>query len=170
MGYGVDGGAYDSRPDMVRYADVVDADGENISGNTRPQIAAIADLHGDFMQLLTAGGKQLMTIDSHWSTSMPLTGEQRQKLTRGGTCIACHRDIPNGSIPIKILGKIAQVANLSFAPSNAHSKLLRENNILIAWVKVIGLFMLVISVAISPILWIKRKKIRRKKGSTRPTS
>jgi hypothetical protein len=169
MGYGIDAGAYDSRPDMVKYADVVDADGENISRNTRPQIAAIAELHGNFMQLLTADGKQLMTIDSHWGTSMPLTVDQREKLTRGGTCIACHRDIPNGSIPIKMLGQIAKVANLSFASPDAHDKLLRENNILISWVKGIGLFMLVISVAISPILWINRKKIRRKKGSTRPT-
>ena len=160
MGYGIQGGAYDSRPDMVKFADVVDANGQNISRNTRPQIAAIAQLHGDFMQLLTPEGEQLMTIDSHWGTSMPLTLDQRQKLTRQGTCIACHRDILDGSIPIKMLGQIAKIVNLSFASPDAHETLLRENNILIAWVKVLGIFVLMIMVVIAPIIWIKRKKIR----------
>lgn len=160
MGYGIDGGAYDSRPDLVKYADIVDAGGENVSRNTRPQIAAIAELHGDFVQLLSAEGKQLMTIDSHWATSMPLTIGQREKLTRAGTCIACHRDIPDGSIPMKMLGQIAKVANLSFASPEAHDKLLRENNILISWVKALGIILIGLFVALSPIVWIQRKKIR----------
>ncbi len=160
MGYGIDGGVYDSRPDLVKYADIVDADGENVSQHTRPQIAAIAGLHGDFMQLLSADGTQLMTIDSHWGTSIPLTVAQREKLTRGGTCMACHRDIPDGSITIKMLGQIAKVANLSFAPPDAHDKLLRENNILISWIKALGILALLTLVASSPILWLQRKKIR----------
>jgi uncharacterized Tic20 family protein len=69
-----------------------------------------------------------------------------------------------------MLGLIAKAANLSFASPDAHDKLLRENNILISWIKVIGLLVLVISVVIGPVLWINRKKIRRKIGSTRPTS
>ncbi len=72
-GYGIDGGIYDATPGEPRYADVVDAEGNNVSRYTRAQIAAIRELHGDFIRLLTLDGDQVQTIDTHWPTSMPLT-------------------------------------------------------------------------------------------------
>lgn len=159
MGYGIDNGIYDSEPQMTRYADAVDENGDNISKYTQAQISAIADLHGDFMQLLDSEGNQKQTIDSHWPTSMPLTSAQREILSRSGTCLACHQDIPDGSIPIRMLGKIAEVANLSFASGEAHEHLLRENNILISWVKAGGILCCILLIPVLIIGYIKRKKI-----------
>lgn len=159
MGYGIDNGIYDSEPQMTRYADAVDENGDNISKYTQAQISAIADLHGDFMQLLDSEGNQKQTIDSHWPTSMPLTSAQREILSRSGTCLACHQDIPDGSIPIRMLGKIAKVANLSFASGEAHGQLLRENNILISWVKAGGILCCILLIPVLIIGYIKRKKI-----------
>lgn len=168
MGYGIDKGIYDAEPQVTRYADVVGEDGENVSNYTQAQISAIKDLHGDFMQLLNSEGKQVQTIDSHWPTSMPLTASQRDVLSRGGTCLACHQDIPNGSIPIRMLGKIAEVANLSFASEEAHEHLLRENNILISWVKAGGILCCILLIPVLVVGYIKRKKlmeiIKRIKG------
>lgn len=160
MGYGMDGGVYDSEPQTTRYADVVTADGENVSRFTKAQISAIKDLHGDFMQLLNAEGKQVQTIDTHWPTSMPLTVAQRDRLARAGTCMACHQDIPDGSIPMEMLGKVAKVANLSFAPADDHAHLLRENNILIAWIKVIAIFAGILAIPVIGICYAKRKAIQ----------
>lgn len=159
MGYGIDNGIYDSEPQKTRYADAVDENGDNISKYTQAQISAIAELHGDFMQLLDSEGNQKQTIDSHWPTSMPLTSAQREILSRSGTCLACHQDIPDGSIPIRMLGKIAEVANLSFASGEAHEQLLRENNILISWVKAGGILCCVLLIPVLIIGYIKRKKI-----------
>ena len=159
MGYGMDGGMYDAEPQTTRYADVVTADRENVSHFTKAQINAIKDLHGDFMQLLNAEGKQVQTIDTHWPTSMPLTTDQRDRLARGGTCMACHQDIPDGSIPMKMLGKVAKAANLTFAPADDHARLLRENNILIAWIKVIAIICGILAIPAIGICYAKRKPI-----------
>ena len=158
-GYGINNGVYDQKPGTARYADVVDSNGDNVSKFTKAQINAIKQLHGDFMQLIDSTGNQLQTIDSHWPLSRPLTEHQRNALARGGTCMACHQDIPNGSIPIKMLGKIAEVANLDFSSEKAHSELLRENNIMISWVKAIGISAIVLIIPIAIIAYIKRKKI-----------
>lgn len=158
MGYGTDGGDYDATPSVARYADVTTADGEPVSRFSRPQIVAIPQLHGDFMQLLTPAGQQVQTIDSHWPDSKPLTAAQRDRLTRQGTCTACHQDIPDGSIPMKMLGKVAEATRLSFASGPAHAHLLRENNIGIAWVKVIGIIGGTIGVIGGIVWWIRRKK------------
>ena len=158
-GYGMNNGMYDSEPEITRYADVVDSNGQNVSRFTKAQINAIKQLHGDFMQLIDTDGNQVQTIDSHWPTSVPLTEQQRNGLSRQGTCMACHQDIPNGSIPIRMLGKIAEVANLDFASEEAHANLLRENNILISWVKALGIVALLLMTPAGIIIFIKRKKI-----------
>lgn len=160
MGYGTDGGRYDAIPSVARYADVITADRELASRFSRPQIVAIRELHGDFMQLLASDGRQVQTIDSHWPDSKPLTADQLDRLARQGTCIACHQDIPDGSIPMKMLGKVAEVARLSFASEPAHARLLRENNIGIAWAKVIGIIGGTI-VATGVIVWVIRRKKRK---------
>lgn len=160
MGYGTDGGNYDAAPSVARYADVTTADGEPVSRFTRPQIVAIPGLPGDFMQLLTLTGQQVQTIDSHWPDSKPLTASQLDRLARQGTCTACHQDIPDGSVPMKMLGKVAEVARLSFASAPAHAHLLRENNIGIAWAKVIGIIGGTIGL-IGGIVWLIRRKKRK---------
>lgn len=162
MGYGMDGGLYDADPAVTRYADVVDTDAGNVSRYTQPQISAIKDLHGDFMQLLSADGRQVQTIDTHWPTSMPLTADQLERLSRGGTCMACHQDIPNGSIPMKMLGQVAKVANLSFASADDHAHLLRENNILIAWIKMIAIIGGLVAIPVVIVCIRKRKAIQAK--------
>ena len=159
MGYGTDGGVYDARPDSTRYADIVGTTGENVSKFTKEQISAIKGLHGDFIAILNSEGHQLQTLDSHWPTSMPLTKEQRDVLSRQGTCLHCHQDIPDGAIPMQMLGKIAEVANLSFTSEDAHGDLLRQNNLLIAWIKAGGIIAIVISIPVAIVLYIKRKKI-----------
>ena len=90
---------------------------------------------------------------------MPLTADQLECLSRGGTCMACHQDIPDGSIPMKMLGQVAKVANLSFAPADELAHLLRENNILIAWIKVFAIIGGIIAVPAAIVCILKRKKI-----------
>ncbi len=159
-GLGMENGRYDAQPHITRYTDVVDTSGENVSEFTQAQIHAIKELHGDFMQLIDAEGRQVQTIDTHWPTSMPLTAEQRGRLSRNGTCMACHQDIPDGSIPIRMLGKIAEVVNLDFASGEKHDKLLHENNVIVSWFKALGIIGLLIFIPIAVYAYIKRRKIR----------
>ncbi|MDY0132943.1 MAG: hypothetical protein RBR53_09770 [Desulforegulaceae bacterium] len=158
IGYGIDNGRYGADPDISRYADVRTGEGENVSKFTKVQIHAIKELHGDFMQVLRPDGTQVQTLDSHWPTSMPLTLEQRDALERGNTCVACHQDIPKGSIPIAMLGKIAKIVDISFMSEKAHSKLLRENNILISWAKFLAILTPVVAFPLFFLFIWKRKK------------
>ena len=155
IGYGTNEGAYDSIPRTLRMMDVVDADGKGISKFTIEQISQIKDLGGEFMQILNSEGKQLLTVDSHWPGSMPLTVEQRNKLARKGTCASCHQDIPDGNIPMRMLNKIAQIANIEFVTEEAHGDLLRQNNQLISWVKAGGIIFIVLLI---PFLFLVLKK------------
>ena len=141
MGYGVDGGRFEIDPSIARYSDIVDADGENVSKYTRPQIAAIAGLKGTFDQILEKDGRQRLTVGSHWEDSSPLTKEQLAKLSRSGTCAACHQDVPMGTIPISMLKQIAKVADLSFNSEEGHNTLLMQNNVLMAWIKALGIIL-----------------------------
>ena len=111
------------------------------------------------MQIINAKGEQVQTVDSHWPTSMPLTKEQRDVLSRSGTCLACHKDIPDGAIPIKMLGKIAEITHLSFASEEAHGDLLNENNLLISWIKAGGIVALIIALPFMVFAFIRRKQI-----------
>lgn len=159
MGLGIDKGVYDAQPATTRYADAVDAEGKSLSKFTKAQITAIKELHGDFMQIIGKDGRQVQTVDSHWPTAMPLTADQRDLLSREGTCIACHTDIPDGAVPIRMLGKIAEVANLSFASEEAHGQLLNQNNLLISWVKAAGVVILILLVPVLIFCIIKRRQI-----------
>ena len=161
MGMGIDGGTYDAEPGVARYADAVDSEGNSLSRFTKAQISAIQHLHGDFMQIINAEGRQVQTVDSHWPTSMPLTQEQIQALSRGGTCMACHKDIPDGAVPIRMLGKIAEITHLSFASEEAHGDLLSQNNLLISWIKAGGIVLLILMIPVAALCIWQRKKIIR---------
>jgi len=161
MGYGTDGGVYNSEPEIERFADVITADGDIVSKHSKVQISAIKDLHGDFMQILNKNGKQLMTVGSHWEASMPLTAEQRTKLGRKQTCMACHQDIPDGAIPMKMLGQVAKIANLSFASDDAHAHLLNENNLIVSWIKAIAICLGLLLIPLIVLYICKRKKINK---------
>lgn len=161
IGYGVSEGRYDEDPNLKRYADIVSIEGANVSEFTKAQIAEMKELHGDLMQVITKDGTQLQTVDSHWPLSMPLTDEQRAYLSRQNTCLACHQDIPNGSIPMKMLGQIAKIANLDFATEEEHGALLRQNNVLIAWVKALGIIAFILLIPLIIVAIIKREDIKR---------
>jgi len=161
MGYGIDGGRYGQQPEKVRYADVRTPDGRNVSRFTQPQLQAIKGLHGDFMQALRTDGTQVQTVDSHWPGSMPLTSAQRKALERGGTCLACHQDIPQGAVPIAMLGKMAEVLDLDFAAPQAHADLLRENNLLVSWVKAIAIAAAILALPV--LVWFIRWRRGRRR-------
>ncbi len=159
-GYGMEKGEHDAQPEEVRFADVVDANGQNVSKFTKEQIHAIKGLHGDFMAILNKDGKQVQLVDSHWPDSMPLTPHQREKLVRTGTCIACHQDIPDGSIPMVMLQQIGKVVGMEFASPEAHDSLLWQNNLLIAWIKAVGIVMGVLALIGLPFFlrWRRNRK------------
>lgn len=160
MGYGIDDGNYDASPAIERFADIVDINGENVSQFTKAQINAIKDLHGDFMQVITKDGVQVQTVDSHWPDSSPLTKDQLNVMTRSGTCTACHQDLPKLLPSRLVLQKIANIANLSFKDEQAHSSLLRENNIMISWIKGLGVIALILLIPIVIFAYRKRETIK----------
>ncbi len=66
-----------------RYADLRNAQGENISNRSTPQFSKIEDLPMDL--------------------SAPLSQEQREHMERVGACIACHKDIPDDNLLMRAI-------------------------------------------------------------------
>ena len=60
---------------------------------------------------------------------------------------------------MKMLGQVAKFANLSFAQADEHAHLLRENNILIAWIKMFAIIGGIIAIPVAIVCILKRKKI-----------
>lgn len=156
MGFGIDGGNFENDLSVDRYTDIVDANGDVVSSYSKPQVVAIKGLKGGFDQVLRADGTQRLTIDSHWESSSPLKKEQIDKLSRSGTCAACHQETPVGKIPVSMLREIARVAELSFSTEKEHSDLLTQNNNLIAWIKALGILSPIPLVILG--IWIYRRR------------
>lgn len=138
QGYGTHYGKYMDRSTHDIYADVTGADYTPVGLNSKVQIAAVSDLPMNLAQIVNRDGGQLQTVGYHWPLSGPLTRDQREHVERAGVCIACHQDIPDGSMPMAVLGRIADMGNIQFRTDRDHSGLLRQNNIYMAWIKVAG--------------------------------
>ena len=159
-GYGMDGGRYDATPGTAVISDVSTGEGDIVSRHARPQLQPIKGLPGDFAQLISPTGEQVQTLDSHWPDSAPLSQMQRDRMSREGTCMACHKDMPDRSFAFNVLANIAKVVGIRYATEVAHSGIITQNNHLMGWIKVLGIFAVVLAAALAPFVWRYWRKRR----------
>jgi len=127
LGYGVSGGVYMKGYEADSYLDLRDAQGNVISTNAIAQFNDINELEYDLSRIVTRDGIQVMTVGHHWPLSGPLSQESREKMERIGVCIACHQDIPDGSIPVSMLVKTGGILGMVPHTDAEHSKLLNDD-------------------------------------------
>ncbi len=165
LGYGINGGVYMNDYGTDRYLDLRDAGGNVLSRNAIAQFNAIAGLGFDLSQIVTRDGKQLQTVGHHWPLSAPLSQLSRDRMERVGVCMACHQDIPNGSIPIAMLVKAGGALGMAPHTDAEHSTLLNDDIKLAALTRVLAPILLIIFIAMALFLWVRRKrKLRREQG------
>ena len=99
LGYGIDGGRFQTGYLQAIYEDLVDAaTGEILPEQIQPQIEAIPDLPMDLSQIVTRDDQQLQTVGSHWPLSRPLNNEERNRIERIGVCLGCHQNMADRAL------------------------------------------------------------------------
>ncbi len=84
-------------------------------------------------------------------------------MERVGACMACHRDIPNGSIPIAMLVKAGGIVSMAPLTDEEHSALLNEDIKWAALTKVLAPILLFFVIAVFLFLRVRRKRRARRK-------
>lgn len=127
LGYGISDGGFMKGYDTNKFMDLQDAKGNVLSQNAQVQFNAIEGLDFDLSQVVTRDGEQLQTVGHHWPGSGPLSQNSRDKMERVGVCISCHKDIPSGTVPIKMLVKAGKLLGKVPLTDDEHSKLLNDD-------------------------------------------
>lgn len=133
LGLGIDG----TRPWNERHwVDLETAAGTLLSQNAQPQMEPVENLDHDWSQIVDAAGNQLATVGHHWSLSRAFNKGELQRMSREGTCLACHQEIPDGSAAILLLHHVADYTGQLPKTSPQHASLVHKIVLLGAWAQV----------------------------------
>ncbi len=161
LGYGIDGGRVSEDLSKDHFVDLMTADGRVIPKNAEPQTRAMDGISSDWSRFITEDGQQLQTVGHHFRLSGPLDDETRARMVRDGVCIACHEDLPEGSLAVSLLHHIAEATGMMPETDAKHSSLLHKVMLLSAWVQVGGMVLISgMLMMIAGWLWRRRRQRR----------
>jgi hypothetical protein len=80
---------------------------------------------------------KLLSVESYFKLSAPLTKEHADKLDRSGVCISCHQDIPKGNLAISAMSHMAKMAEID-SENEMHNRIVNQAINITAWVEVAG--------------------------------
>ncbi len=138
LGYGIGAGAMTSPWDKKKVVDLTTADGRVLPKKARTQIEAVEGLSTDWSAVVTPEGKQLQTVGHHFMNSGPLSPDQRENMDRRNTCVACHKELPDGDLAMDALHHAALMTNQIPKSNRAHQSLLTKVVRTSAWAQVLG--------------------------------
>lgn len=155
LGLGISG----TRPwNESHTVDLETTDGTVLSRHARPQMEAIENLDHDWSRIVDEEGNQLATVGHHWKLSRALNTYEIQHMTREGTCIACHKEIPEQSEAINLLHHVAKYSGNLPHTNAQHAALLNKITLLSAWTQVGGAAFLTLVVILCLALWCRRRQ------------
>ena len=86
-----------TRPwDEQHIVDLETVDGKILPQQDQPQMEPVENLDHDWSQIVDEEGNQLATVGHHFQLSRAFNKEEQQHVSREGTCLACHQEIPHG--------------------------------------------------------------------------
>ncbi|EMI21315.1 cytochrome c family protein, partial [Rhodopirellula maiorica SM1] len=88
--------------------DLQSIDGTILPKKSQPQMAAIENLDHDWSQIVDRDGQQLATVGHHFQLSRAFNKDELNRISREGTCIACHKEIPTASLAVSLLHHVAE--------------------------------------------------------------
>lgn len=96
FGLGISGGVFQTRNAERIVTDLMDQrTGEIIPQRHQVQIESIEGLDFDWSTIVDSAGNQVQTVGTHWPLSRALSADERDRLTRTGLCMGCHREMTN---------------------------------------------------------------------------
>ncbi len=166
LGLGIPG----TRPwNELHTVDLETVDGKKIlPKQSRPQMEPIENLNHDWSQIVDENGKQLATVGHHFQLSRAFNKAELGRVSREGTCMACHKEIPSGSLAVSFLHHVAAHTGQLPATPEEHAGLLHKIMLFSAWGQTAVAAIVPLSMAGVVFCWGRRKK--RKKAAAKPRS
>lgn len=116
----------------------------------------------DYMQLIGKDGTQLQSLGESFTLHSALSKEQRDKLDRRGSCLACHQDIPEGNLAISAMQHMAMMADVNI-DNKEHKNILRNVLNLGAWTQVLAILLVtLLFIYVMYTVFIKKESINPK--------
>ena len=135
LGLGISG----TRPWNERhFVDLETTDGTILSRRAQPQMEPIENLDHDWSQIVDREGNQLATVGHHWKLSRAFNKEELEHMTREGTCVACHQEIPDNSLAVTFLHHLAEYTGQIPKTRDQHNSLLHKILLTSAWIQVLA--------------------------------
>lgn len=138
LGYGIDGGKTIRGWDRETTVDIETAEGEILPKRTQPQMEPIEGLADDWSRIVDEQGNQLQTVGHHFKLSRALNNEERARISREGTCLACHQELPTEDLAASLLHHVAEYTGQLPHTNAQHSSLVHKIVLIGAWTQVGG--------------------------------
>lgn len=146
--------------DQQHFVELETVGGTILPQQSQPQMEPVENLNHDWSQIVDQEGNQVATVGHHFQLSRAFTKEEQLHISREGTCLACHQEIPEESLAVSFLHHVAKYTGQSPKTKQQHNSLLRKILLLSAWVQVsVALLLPMVSLAG---IWYWR---RRRRGS-----
>ena len=148
-----------TRPwDERHYVDLETTDGKILPRQTQPQMEPVQNLEHDWSRIVDEQGNQLATVGHHFQLSRALDQSEQQRVSREGTCRACHQEIPDESLAVNLLHHIAKYSGQLPETNQQHSGLVQKILLLAAWVQVAGAVIVPLGLVTGVFWWRRRRR------------
>lgn len=127
--------------------DLETVDGQILPNQTQTQMEAVANLDHDWSQIVSEDGKQLATVGHHFKLSRAFNKEELDRISREGTCTACHKEIPDQSLAVSLLHHVAKYSGALPGTAEEHSSLVHKIVLTSAWAQLLAVSLAVVGVS-----------------------
>ena len=147
-----------TRPPNKKYVvDLETVDGHILPQQAKTQLEPIEGLENDWSRIVDENGNQLATVGHHFQLSRAFNKAEMDRISREGTCLACHKEIPEASLSVSFLHHVAEYTGGIPKTAAAHNQLINKIVLTSAWGQTLliasipfGIFML--------IRWLRNRK------------
>lgn len=138
LGLGIGGGKLTRAWDEQHIVDLETIDEKQVlPKQVQPQMEPVENLANDWSRIVDEQGNQLQTVGHHFQLSRAFTKAEQQRISRHGTCLACHKEIPDNSVAINLLHHVAKYTGQLPDTTDKHSSLIHKIVLMSAWVQVL---------------------------------
>ncbi|WP_345322266.1 multiheme c-type cytochrome [Novipirellula rosea] len=139
--------------------DLQSIDGTILPKQSQAQMAAIENLDHDWSQIVDSDGQQVATVGHHFQLSRAFNKGELDRISREGTCIACHKEIPTASLAVSLLHHVAEYTGQIPKSPDEHDALLNKIVLSSAWGQAIGILSLPVFAVLGATWYRRRKKV-----------
>ncbi|TWT81866.1 hypothetical protein CA13_33200 [Planctomycetes bacterium CA13] len=161
LGLGIKG----TRPwNEEHLVDLETVDGKVLPQKTQPQMSAVENLDHDWSQVVDQEGNQVATVGHHFKLSRAFNQEELNRISREGTCLACHKEIPKASLAVSLLHHVAAYTGGVPKTPSEHDSLVNKIVLSSAWGQALAIIGAPL-IGLAALVWYRRRRTRKTSAS-----